>query len=474
MSVDAMHSQNGASLLEVLVAIGISATAVVSAFLLLTSGVQISNTSRNAFQAISLAEEGLEASRSIRDLGWNALATGTHGLVFTASAWGFQATSDTIDGFTRQVTVTERSTNERQVEATVRWAGALNRVQSFTLTTLLSNFRNVVAQRLFGNWQNPRTLGTIDLGPGNQGRSLAVRNGIVYMAASAESESKPDFFVIDATSGTHPVILARLNTGPGLVSIAVNGVFAYAANNDENSQLQTINITNTSSPALINSFRFGSNGEEGTAVAVSSTTVYAATKQGSGPEFFVVNVANPTSPTVLGTLKVGATVNHIHLFGTFAYLATASSTCTFFIVDVSNPVHPVGSACGNLPGTNEALGVYVNDQDNRAYVVRRQATGVNTPELTIFDVSNPRAPLLLGTLEFPADIRGIFAADGLAMLGTSLSNQEFQMYTVSNPATPTWYSGLNFSQVVNDLAFENNIVYAAVRSNNALRIITSQ
>ena len=207
-----MQRHNGASLLEVLVAIGVFATVAITSFLLLTSELQFLPSSRSALQAVELAEEGLEASRAIRDLEWSALATGTHGLVFTNSAWGFQATSDTMDGFTRQLTVTERSTNERSVESTVRWTGMLGRAQSFTLTTTLSNWRNLIPRRLFGNWQNPQTLGTIDLGPGNQGRSIAVRDGYVYMAASAENESRSDFFVIDATSGTHPIMRGSINT----------------------------------------------------------------------------------------------------------------------------------------------------------------------------------------------------------------------------------------------------------------------
>ncbi|MEK7116300.1 MAG: hypothetical protein AAB879_02815 [Patescibacteria group bacterium] len=469
-----MQRHNGASLLEVLVAIGVFATVAITSFLLLTSELQFLPSSRSALQAVELAEEGLEASRAIRDLEWSALATGTHGLVFTNSAWGFQATSDTMDGFTRQLTVTERSTNERSVESTVRWTGMLGRAQSFTLTTTLSNWRNLIPRRLFGNWQNPQTLGTIDLGPGNQGRSIAVRDGYVYMAASAENESRSDFFVIDATSGTHPIMRGSINTGPGLVSIALNGAFAYVANDAGTAQLQTINIANVGAPAFINSFRLGSNTEEGTAVAASGTIVYAATEKDAGPEFFVVNVANPTAPTVLGSLKIGETVNDIILRGNFAYLATASSTCEFLIVDLSDAPNPRIRACANLPGTNAALSVYVNDQDNRAYVVRKLSTGTNTPELAIFDISNPPTSILLGTLEFSADIRSVFAADSLAFLGTSLSNQEFQIYDVTTPATPTPYGGLNFPQVANDLAFENNVIYVAVRSNDALRIITSQ
>ena len=470
-----MMRRSGASLLEVLVVTSMFATAALTAFFLLTNELQFLPRSRTALQAIGLAEEGLEAARSIRDQAWTDLAPGTHGLVFPNATWSFHSTSETMDGFTRIVTVTDLAANERRVDATIRWMGSLGRTETFTLSTTLANWRNAFQTRLFGDWRIPRTLGTIDLGPGNEGRSLAVHDRFVYMAAMASDENKPDFFVIDATSSTHPIIRGRLNTGPGLNAVAVRGPFAYVANDDETAQLQIINIANTSTPTLIQSFRLGNNSEEGTAIVVSGTLVYIATeKEDNNPEFYVVDVSNPTAPSVIGSLNIGATVNDMFIYGSNVYLATASNTRELLIVDATNPTHPVVTGFADLPGTAVAVSVYVNDQDNHAYVTRRQASGATTPELVILDVSNPRAPRQIGSLELSADIRSVFAADTLGFLGTALSSQELHIYNVSNPASLTFLSGLNFPQVAHDIAFENNILYVAVRSNDALRMITSQ
>ncbi len=71
-------------------------------------------------------------------------------------------------------------------------------------------------------------------------------------------------------------------------------------------------------------------------------------------------------------------------------------------------------------------------------------------------------------------MNAVFAADTLAFFATSASNEEFKIVEASDPAALTPYGGLNFPQVAADLKFENNIIYAAVRSNDALRIITAQ
>ena len=69
---------------------------------------------QSALEAIYLAQEGLEASRSIRDIGWEYLATGTHGLLYDDSSWSFAGTHELIGKFTRTISVGDLSENERQ------------------------------------------------------------------------------------------------------------------------------------------------------------------------------------------------------------------------------------------------------------------------------------------------------------------------------------------------------------------------
>ena len=77
-------------------------------------------------------------------------------------------------------------------------------------------------------------------------------------------------------------------------------------------------------------------------------------------------------------------------------------------------------------------------------------------------------------MEYGNDVDAALAADSILFLGTANSNLEFQTYINSDPTNLVYYSGLNFPQVANDIVLENNIIYVAVRSNDALRIITSQ
>lgn len=472
-NVDARALINGFSLIEIVIAIGLIAVFASSLFVYLGTQLLSTTESRRALEAMERSREGMEASRLIRDASWSGLTTGTHGLFFSTGTWSFQNASDTADGFTRSVHVIDLSENERQIVSSVSWHPSPERTRSISLTTALSNWRNAVMPQLSGDWTNPQALGTIDLGPGIQGTGIAVRNRFVYMTGRASAAAKPDFFVINALDGQHPSISASINTGPGANAIAISGNFAYVASDEASNHLQTINISATGSPAFISNFHLAGNNENALSVAVTGTLVLVGTEQDAGQELYLIDVTNPTVPLIKSSLEIGDDVNRIVIFENLAYLGTSSSTGEFIVVNFANPNAPAVLATVNLPGSAPAKGLFVNPQDHRAYVTRKHADGTS-PEMNIYDVSSPDTPSLLGSMEFGNDVPAVFAADALLFIGTDISNLDFQIFNSTNPGGLAYINGLNFPQYVNDIAFENNTMYVTLRSNDALRIITSQ
>ncbi len=465
----------GGSIFEVIAAIGLLAIFASTLFLAIGSQYLATTGTHQSLTALSMAGEGLEAARSIRDSDWASLTTGAHGLVLsTTSSWSFQGASDSSGGFTRVITITDLSANEKQIVSRVSWLNAQGRPRSTSLATNVSNWRNVSAPTILtGDWSNLRTLGTIDLGPGIAGTGVRVRNKIVYMTGTASQSGKDDFFVIDAIDGANPVMAAHIHTGSGLNALDIEGDFAYVAQDSSTNQLQVINISATSSPYAITNFTLTGNSEEALSVAATGTLVLVGTEGGTGSELYLVDVSNPSSPIIKNTLEIGADVNRISILGNRAFLATSSSTKEFIIVNISNPSVPVIAASVDLSGTNAATGLYVNTQDQRAYLTRDLASGVS-PEINAYDVTNPDVPTLLGSTEFTYDIPSVFAADSLLFLSTAQSNMEFQLFNATNTQQISFVNGFNFPQVGNDIAFESNMIYIAVRSNDALRILTSQ
>ncbi len=467
------------SILEVVVAAALFAVVVSSLVPFLYSLVGRSYREGSTDQGLSLAQEGLEAVRGIRNRDWTALAVGDHGLALASNAWGFQGTSDTVAGFTRVITVSDVASNERQVAVNVRWTDPGARAKNVTLTTVLADWRNIAAANpnlLSGNWKNPKTLGSIDVGPGNSATGLAVRSKIVYLTATASDSKKNDFYIVDATDGLHPSMKGSLNTGTGLQAVAISGNYAYVANTDKTAQLQIIDISDATLPKLVSSLRLTGNDQAGLSVAASGTTVYIGTFKASGPEFFVVDATDPIHPSLKGSIEIGDDIGDMTVFQNRIFLATAKDSGEFMVVNATDPLHPTVSATVDIPGGSEdGTGVYVNVQDHHAYITRTVGGNHLTHhELAIYDVVNPDAPLFLGSRNFTYDVNTVFAADNLVFLGTGNSNEEFEIFDVTDPTNLVYYAGFNFPQVASDIAFENNIIYVAVRSNDALRIITSQ
>lgn len=119
-----MTTRRGQSILEVMIAVAIMVISITASAAMMTATERGSSEMAGETRASAVAEEGIQASISIRDRGWNSLAVGTHGLIIQASPleWIFQGSSDTAYGFTRTVTVSAVDANTRKVAVNVSWS----------------------------------------------------------------------------------------------------------------------------------------------------------------------------------------------------------------------------------------------------------------------------------------------------------------------------------------------------------------
>lgn len=138
----ALRANNGFSLVEILLSVSLFSfviTALVGAFIYGQESTAISGTRS---RAIFLAEEGLEASRNIRDNNFADLTAGGHGLAISENNnRTFSGTSDATDIFTRQIAISAIDANRKQVISTVTWRQTPQRSGSISLTTYLTNWR---------------------------------------------------------------------------------------------------------------------------------------------------------------------------------------------------------------------------------------------------------------------------------------------------------------------------------------------
>ena len=135
----------GFSLIEAILAsslFGLLVTGIVGS---LTVGQESVEFSGRRNRALFLAQEAIEAARNIRDNDFSLLADGTYGLAIVANQWALSGSSDTVDGFTRTLTISPIDAQTKELTATVTWPQNLGRMGNIAITTRLTNWRTVTA-----------------------------------------------------------------------------------------------------------------------------------------------------------------------------------------------------------------------------------------------------------------------------------------------------------------------------------------
>ena len=91
-------------------------------------------------RASFLAEEGIEATRNIRDESFDNLVDGSYGLLVSDHKWVLSGNSDTTDGYVRQINISTINDNEKLITSTITWQETAQRTGSVVLTTYLTNW----------------------------------------------------------------------------------------------------------------------------------------------------------------------------------------------------------------------------------------------------------------------------------------------------------------------------------------------
>ncbi|MEK9180394.1 MAG: hypothetical protein AAB897_03205 [Patescibacteria group bacterium] len=457
-----MH-RSGQSTLEIIIAVTILMAGIIAAIIAIFGGQSLSLDSQESTIALRIAQREIEKVESQARYDFAAIIS----------------SSSTEDEFIKNITVTSLSTSTKEVTVQITWRTDPLRLQELTLVTHITDWQSSAASGgdtggggLTGDWNNPRTLGSIDLGPGASATDLDVLNKLVYISSVAAAQSKEDFYIINVEDGQNPYIVSNISTGPGLNGVDVAGNYAYVAQDKTTKQLQVIDITDKANPSLATELTLadvsGVNAI-GWSIFYQSEKIYIATKQATGPELHVIDVSSPTAPVEIGSYEVGADVNEIRVVGNTAYLATSDDSAELLVLNVSDPAAISLINSFNPAGSEDGKSVYL--VGTKLYLGRE--TG-QSDELRVLDVSNPASIQILGTKNITYDVTGILVRDYLAFITTSAPNEEFQVWNITDPANITKVSGFNFPQVANGIDYEDNLVYVAVRSNDALRIITSQ
>ncbi|MFA5051935.1 MAG: prepilin-type N-terminal cleavage/methylation domain-containing protein [Patescibacteria group bacterium] len=187
-------NQSGQSLLELMIAMGIFIV-VIASTMFLTLDAQMANQSGGQrTRAAALAQEGIEASKSLAARGWKYLTVGTHGVSAATNVWQYNGTVDSMGIFSRTVTVAGVN---RDVSGTIVTSGGTLDPDTKFVTSRVAwspqpnRPSEVVVNSYFTNWKSRRWAQTLqsefDAGTKNQVVTTAAAGGEVVLGQSQTS-----------------------------------------------------------------------------------------------------------------------------------------------------------------------------------------------------------------------------------------------------------------------------------------------
>jgi hypothetical protein len=150
---------SGFGLMETIVALGIFSVIVTAGVAGFIPALRSGRASREHTQALSLAQEGVEAVRSIRDRNFANITAGTFGIGISSSLWAFSGTSDVNNKYFRQLIISQASRDAGGslvgsggstdpdtfiVTSKVNWNYGVGDTRQLTTDSVLTNWRKAI------------------------------------------------------------------------------------------------------------------------------------------------------------------------------------------------------------------------------------------------------------------------------------------------------------------------------------------
>ena len=227
--------------------------------------------------------------------------------------------------------------------------------------------------------------------------------------------------VVETTDPTAPAPVGTLDA-PGRSSDAAysDGVLFIAG---EDRGLRMVDVSDPSQPVELGytnvvPLAFG--------VAVRGDIAYVV---GTNQGLVTVDVSDPAAPVILGNAP-GADGEWVTLAGDHAYVV--SPFFGIYVVDVSTPALPVLVGTLDLPSGTGEQWEWPVVSGNHVFVRNNH----NDPYVAIIDVGDPAAPVLVGSIDVNANVAGLAVTGAWLLVPDFDAEPEVRIFDVRNPVAP--------------------------------------
>jgi hypothetical protein len=182
-------------------------------------------------------------------------------------------------------------------------------------------------------------------------------------------------------------------------------------------------------------------GVAGFRIATAGSYAYAVRNSSTGPNFFIINISNPSAPTISASLTIAGTPTNITVSGNYAYVSTSSSTAELQIVNVATPAAPTLAGTYNASGSAGGLGVFA--VGTTVYLTR--AANATNDEFVIINAANPSAPVRVAGYSLNVSMYEPFISGTVAYVATGSDTQEILVINMATPTSLTLGTSVNLA-----------------------------
>lgn len=315
---------------------------------------------------------------------------------------------------------------------------------------------------------------TLDLPGDGDAYSLAAAASTLIIGRGQNSDEELYFYDITAPEAGIAE-LGSTELGEDCDAVAAGGGFAFCGSGGSNE----IIIVSLSGYSQVNAVDLDGGGDVMVLTLHETSLFVGRDNNGSAHDFYELDVSSPTgSISVINSLDTNSDVldMHVDVSQGFAFLGTDESSEALTIVDLAsftesvtaetigrddgeaivqfgafvflltsdnsgelnifrtNPggwTNPSLLAQEDLSGNSDAYSVYIDGQF--AYIGRDKSS---QDELSIYDISTPSTPVLLGSFDVDADVNDLVVSGDYAYLATDDNSRELDIIDVSIKTSP--------------------------------------
>ncbi len=445
-----IQNAKGFALIEILLAVALFAIFSTSIVYLSLDTIDRDAKTQLDSEALLYAQEGIEATRNMRDRDYLLMANGDHGLQLSGDEWTFIAAPEDIGGFYERTIIIEDvyrdgygdiaesgtfDPDTKKVISEVAWTWRTAFDRSVTLTTYLSNWpgddwiQTTCTEFNAGTFTDSETLAS-DPPPAD--------NCLILLSAIGG----PSDFFASADIGDHGN------------DVDVDGNYAYVAAKKTHEGLTIVDVSDPANPIVESVTDVG---EKAGYITKDGNYAYIGVRTSEG--LAIANISNSSNPSTVSILDIDNEGHQIVISGNTLFMGVDDDDMSFISVDISDKENP--EYLDILDLDDETLAAHING--NYIYAgVDDDSSG-----LRVIDISNPSNMSEVGSLDVGEEVNAIEISGAIAYVGSEDNEDSLQVVNISTPTSPTLVTSIDVGGEIQDLVMHGNYLYAAVDEQNA-------